>query len=215
MYRSDQDALLHRAEATSREADELRRENEAMRAALRDGSVPAGPAHLMVPYYRIYDETFDLRALAMTERARLADHRVRRFPVWAVGLLNVLTLGLFPLIHFGLIHSRLPRAAHNDPSAGKAIGFQFIPYFNLYWVFFNSLRLCDRLTLQFRLRGIRKRAPRGLALAACICSVIPYVNLVIALPILWTVTVCVLQSRVNRVAALPPTQWDASSDERG
>jgi hypothetical protein len=106
-------------------------------------------------------------------------------------------------------HDRMPRAAHNDPSAAKAIGFQFIPYYNLYWTFFNALRLCDRLTLQLKLRGLRERAPRGMVLAACILTVIPYVNM-IAIPILWTIAACMLQSTVNRVASLSPMAWDAT-----
>jgi hypothetical protein len=152
----------------------------------------------------------DIRVLPLEERARLAAHTVTKFPVWLVGILNVLTLGIFPLIHFGLIHDRLPRAAHNDPSSGKAIGFTFIPYYNLYWIFFNSLRLCDRLTLQFRLRGLRETAPRGMLLAACIVGVIPYVNIFIGLPIIWTIAVCLLQSSVNKVASLDASTWDAT-----
>jgi hypothetical protein len=152
----------------------------------------------------------DLQALPLEERARLAVHSLRPFPVWLVGILNVLTLGLFPMIHFGMLHDKLPKASHNDPSAGKAIGYQFIPYYNLYWIFFSALRLCDRLTLQLRLRGLRDRAPRGLVLAACIVSVIPYLNLLIAFPVLWTIAACMLQSTVNRVASLGATEWDAT-----
>lgn len=211
MYRDDKDALLARADATAREAEDLRRENQAMRLAIGQAAV-SPPAYFgLPPPHIVYGPMADVRVLAMNERARLATHSVQRFPVWAIAVLHIVTLGLFPLIHFGLLHDRLPRAAHNDPSAGKAIGFQFIPYFNLYWVFFSALRLCDRLNLQFRLRGEEPRAPRGLALATCITSVIPYVNMVIGFPIMWTITVCRLQSAVNRVAALPPTSWDAST----
>lgn len=212
MYRDDQDALLARADATAKEADGLRRENEAMRAAIGQAVAVAPPAYFALPPpHVVYGPMADVRMWAMPERARLANHSVKSFPVWAIALLHIVTLGLFPLIHFGLLHDRMPQAAHNDPSSGKAIGFQFIPYFNLYWVFFSALRLCDRLNLQFRLRGQEPRAPRGLAIATCITSVIPYVNIVIGYPIMWTIMVCRLQSTVNRVAALPPTSWDAST----
>ncbi|HEU4729522.1 MAG TPA: hypothetical protein VFT22_16595, partial [Kofleriaceae bacterium] len=66
------------------------------------------------------------------------------------------------------------------------------------------------LSLQLRLRGLREQAPRGIVLAACIVTVIPYVNLVVAFPILWTIAVCMLQATVNRVARLSPSEWDAS-----
>ncbi len=211
MYRDDKDALLARADATAKEAEDLRRENQAMRLAIGQAvAVSPHPYYALPPPHVVYGPMADPRVLAMSERARLADHSVERFPVWAIAVLHIVTLGLFPLIHFGLLHDRLPRAVHNDPSAGKAIGFQFIPYFNLYWVFFSALRLCDRLNLQFRLRGQETGAPRSLALATCITSVIPYVNIVIGFPIMWTITVCRLQAAVNRVAALPRTAWDAS-----
>lgn len=212
MYRDDQEALQQRADALTREAERLRQENEAMRQAV-GRMAPVAPTTGMtvaLPPNAAY-QLVDLRMLPLEERARLAAHSVRPFPVWLVGLLNVLTFGLFPLIHFGMLHDRLPRASHNDPSAGKAIGFQFIPYFNLYWVFFSALRLCDRLTLQLKLRGRTARAPRGLALAACVLTVIPYVNVLIGIPILWTITVCMLQSTVNQVAQLSPSEWDAST----
>lgn len=164
----------------------------------------APPTYLTMQPQQVYGAHLDVRMLPSTEIARLAQHSVQSFPVWAVALLNIVTLGIFPLIHFGLLHDRLPQAAHNDPTAGKAIGFQFIPYFNLYWVFFSALRLCDRLTLQAHLRGIHDRTPRGFILACCIFTVIPYVNFVIGIPIMWTIGVCLLQSKVNRIAALPP-----------
>lgn len=206
MYRDDREALTHRVESLSREADSLRAENQAIRAAVQ-GQPPQMDQLAMMggAFYQV-----DVRALPLAARARLAGHQLTRFPVWAVGVLNIVTLGLFPLIHFGLMHDKMPRAAHNDPSAGKAIGFQFIPYFNLYWVFFSAIRLADRLSLQLRLRGLPDRAPRGLLIAACIFTVIPYLNVLIGIPIMWTIAVCYLQATVNKIAALPPDSWDAT-----
>jgi hypothetical protein len=209
MYRNDQEALHQRLEGTSREAERLRQENEAMRAAVGRTQLAGTFSSLALPPNAIY-KFVDVRAMPLEERARLAVHTIEPFPVWLLGILNVLTLGLMPLIHFSMLHNRLPRASQNDPSAARAFWFHFIPYFNLYWVFFSALRLCDRLTLQLRLRGLPDRAPRGLLLAACVIQVIPYVNLVIGIPIMWTIAVCMLQSTVNRVARLKPTEWDAS-----
>src|SRR5438874_12371470 len=66
------------------------------------------------------------------------------FPVVAVILLHYVTCGIFPLIWLNLMHGKLPRVRADDPSAGKAIGFCFIPFFNLYWIFFTYRRLCLR-----------------------------------------------------------------------
>lgn len=203
MYRDDREALQHRVDSMSREAEGLRRENEAMRLAVSNKQ----PQHLALPNSAIYKS--DVRLQPLPERARLARHSIQKFPIWAVGVLNVVTFGLFPLIHFGLLHNRLPKAAQNDPSSGKAIGYQFIPYFGFYWIFFSSLRLADRLNLQLRLRNRSERAPKGLLIAACVASVIPYFGL-IAIPTLWTVAVCLLQSTVNKVAELAPGDWDAT-----
>lgn len=209
MYRDDNEAMAHRVDALSREAESLRAENQAMRAAV-GGQAPAAARmdHLAMMGGAVY--TVDVRSLPLQARARLAAHNLSRFPVWAIALLNVVTFGLFPMIHFGLVHGRLPPAAHNDPSAGKAIGFQFIPYFNLYWVFFSAMRLADRLNLQLRLRGLEPRAPKGLLIAACIFTVLPYINIAIGIPIIWTIAVCYLQSTVNQIAALPHDSWDAT-----
>lgn len=209
MYKDDQEALLARAESATREADALRRENAAMRRAVASTPVSAPLTTLALPPSSVYN-AIDIRMLPLPERARLAQHSLSSFPVWAAGLLNFVTLGLFGLIHFGIMHDKLPKAASNDPSAGKSIGFSFIPYFNLYWVFFNALRFCDRLALQYQLRGRTSPVPRGLVLAACVCTVIPYVNLLVAIPILWTISACMLQSTVNEISRMPPDQWDAT-----
>lgn len=197
MYRDDRDAIRHQVDVLSRERQQIRAENEAMRQellAVRSG----GPVVPMLhnPY------TQDLRLLSPGERAALTGHDLKPFPVWATGLLNIFTFGLFPLIHFGLMHDRLPRAMANDPSAGKAIGFSFIPYFNFYWVFFNSMRLAERINLQYRLRGEAPRAPWGFMIACAVMTVIPYINILIGFPIMWTIGACLMQSSVNRLCEI-------------
>lgn len=208
MYRDDQEATLQRAESATREAEQLRAENEAMRQALVT-QAPAIPTYVGMPSAAVYPH-LDPRYLPLPERARLAQHSLTRFPVAAAVVLNILTLGLFGFFYYSAKHGRLPKAAADDPSAGKAIGFQFIPYFNLYWVFFNSRRLCDRLDLQMRLRGLPNVAPKAMMTTACIFSVIPYVGQALAMVIFWPIASGMLQSAINKVAALPPSQFDAT-----
>jgi len=206
MYRDDNEANRHRLDVLDRTADGLRKENAAMRTQLthQQGTGILAPSMVSAALYH-----GDLRQLPEETRGRLAFHTVERFPVWATGLLHFFTFGLFSLIHFSLIHDRLPKATHDDPSAGKAIGFQFIPFFNLYWIFFNTLRLSDRLDLQLRLRGLPKHAPRGLMIACCIFTIVPYISLLIGFPVMWTIGACRLQSTVNKVAALDPHSWQS------
>jgi len=69
-------------------------------------------------------------------------------------------------------------------SPGEAVGYLFVPFYNLYWYFVVSMGLCDALNRQLAAYGSPKRAPRGLAMAAAIVQVIPYVNLGLG-PLLW------------------------------
>lgn len=197
MFRDDKEAMVHRVDSLSREADHLRVENDRMREELM--AIQRGAASAQ-PGYNLY--SVDPSYLTAGQRAAFSHHQLTAFPVWAVGLLHVLTFGLFPLIHFGLQHDKLPQLQANDPSAGKAIGFHFIPYFNFYWIFFNSMRLADRLNLQFKLRGAEPTAPKGLMVAASVMSVIPYLGWFLLGPIMWTVGACVMQSAINRLVAL-------------
>jgi len=59
--------------------------------------------------------------------------------------------------------------APSVPSPGAAVGFCFIPYFNLYWMFVAYAGLANRLNRYIQLRRLRVRpAKPGLAIAACI-----------------------------------------------
>ncbi len=68
---------------------------------------------------------------------------------------------------------------------GAAVGYLFIPFYNLYWMFVVNGDLCSAINRAAAYYGT-KRAPHGLAVAACVLSIVPYCNLLIA-PILWTV----------------------------
>lgn len=138
-------------------------------------------------------------ALAEQDKAFLRQHTLKNFPVWAAVLLHYLTFGLFSLIHFGLQHDRFPEAQPNDPNAGKAIGFSFIPYFNLYWCVFTPLRLADRINLQEHLRGRDDAVNRAFILCSAIFGVFPYLNIVFGIPF-WGIGVYKLQKAINRLA---------------
>lgn len=127
-------------------------------------------------------------------------HALTPFPTWLTVLLHFLTLSLFTLVYHGLKLSKLPLVKHNDFTAGKGIGFMFIPLFNIYWVFRFVLAVTDRLNFQFKLRGQAPPISRGLALTSCIVYVIPYVGL-ISWAILMPIVSGQWQSATNRLAA--------------
>jgi hypothetical protein len=194
MYRDDRDAMVARLDALAK----TEQQNEAMKQELLElrralATTPQG------------DPYTSLQGIGPGERAMLAQHQLEAFPVWAAGLLHLLTFGLFSIIFYGIQQGRLPRAARNDPTTAQAIGYQFIPFFNLYWIFFSPMRLCDRITLQYQLRGQSDEAPKGLVLASAVVSVIPYFGF-LSIPILWTIATCMLQAKINKLIALGPLQ---------
>lgn len=67
---------------------------------------------------------------------------------------------------------------------GEAVGKMFIPGYNLYWIFRASTGLCTALDYSLANTGSMARAPKGLAIAAAVLTVIPYINFPIA-PFMW------------------------------
>jgi hypothetical protein len=124
-------------------------------------------------------------------------HSLTSFPVAALILLHYATCGVFSLIWLNLMHGKLPRVRSDDPSAGKAIGFCFIPFFNLYWIFFTFRRLCLRIDEQRDLYGLPASNLTGIATTACIIQVIPYLNALIGYTIMWPIFIGLMQSSVN------------------
>jgi hypothetical protein len=190
MYRDDRNALVMRVEALSKTEetnDALRAELLELRRAL--ATQPSGNPYLSFP------------TLGPGEIAAYRAHSLERFPVWAVGILHVISLGLFSLIWFGIQQGRMPRLTNNDPTTGQAIGYQFIPFFNLYWIFFSPMRLCDRITFQYRLRGREGGGSKGVVLASAIVNVIPYIGAISFLT-LWLISSCLVQHEINKLIDL-------------
>lgn len=130
----------------------------------------------------------------------IRQHTLTAFPTPLAVLAHFLSFGLFTFIWLNLMHGKLPKVRDDDPSAGKAIGFMFIPLFNLYWVFFSYTRLCQRLNEQRRLAGLPEDVPGGLAIAMCVLLVIPYCGQLIAFLFLAPIFLGIVQSKVNELA---------------
>ena len=214
MFRDDREALRAENEALRGDAARLAAENAALRRALHELSSAARPA---APR-DVYREGPD--ALREGERLIAGEHGLFRFPAWAVAALHLATGGLSSAIYFGVMHDRLPRLAHNDPGAGRALGFLFIPYFNFYWSFFAPLRLVDRVNFQLALRRDPRRASRGLVIAAASLGLLAFFTSSVAfihvaspaLPLVWLASWLLpwglaaydLQRRVNQLVELGP-----------
>ena len=126
-------------------------------------------------------------------------HQLTQFSVVAVVLLHFCTCGIFSFIWLNLLHGKLPRVRADDPSAGKAIGFCFIPFYNLYWIFFTFRRLCLRIDEQRLLYGMPASNLRGLATTASLFQVLPYLNLLVGYTIIAPIFIGRMQASVNQL----------------
>jgi hypothetical protein len=99
------------------------------------------------------------------------------------------TYAVLIFVWIGISWSMIPPAgrrtrSEKEISPAQAIGFLFIPFYNCYWVFAQSMGLCDALNRQLAAFSSVKRAPRGVAVAASIVQMIPFLNLAFG-PLVW------------------------------
>lgn len=127
------------------------------------------------------------------------------YPMWVMVLLSILTLGIYTLFWLNHWHGVMPKRRHDDPSTAKAIGFLFIPLYNLYWIFESLLRLCTRLDEELAAAGLPDRVPKELVRWFCILYLVPYINL-LTNPILGAIATGRMQSLVNRLADFDVTE---------
>lgn len=130
-------------------------------------------------------------------------HGLSEFPVAGAVALSIF-VPLFPLIYYGLAHGNMPKRRHDDPSAGKAIGFMFIPFFNLYWVCFFWTRLCTRINDERAAVGLPPTAPRSLVVAILwtyLGMFIPILNLLVlvALVVMLLIALIQIQTSINEL----------------
>ncbi len=208
MFRDDLAAMAEQNAQLRREADRLRAENEAMRAALTHHRVTAADAWRQQSVY-------DTQGAALTEgeRVAFARHALRPFRPWLAVLLHVLTFGVWSIAHFGRMHGALPKLRGDDPGTARAILFFFVPYLNLWWAFFSPLRLVDRINLQFALRG---RAAPLTKVPVVVGAVVTF--FLYFFPIAWVYAVWQTQRAVNDLVALgdvtPAVEREAATGVR-
>jgi hypothetical protein len=108
----------------------------------------------------------DPSTLSEAERAAFSQHSFNTtFAVAAAIVLSIVTANIFFVVNYSLKHGKLPKIATNDPGAGSALGFLFVPFLNLYWIFFMWTRLVDRINYQYVLRGQAAPLGKGLPIA--------------------------------------------------
>ena len=97
-----------------------------------------------------------------------------------VGIIGLIASAVYQFMLIYKLWSLIPRE-RAETTPGKAIGFLFIPFFNLYWIFVAIHGLAKGLNNELRSVAPGKQVSEGLSLTFCILSIvniIPYVNLI-------------------------------------
>jgi hypothetical protein len=99
----------------------------------------------------------------------------------------------------------LPKRRPDDPGTGKAIGFMFIPFFNIYWICFFWTRLCTRINDERTRVGLPPTAPRQLVIAILwtyLGMFIPLLNIlaIIAILVMLVIVTIQIQQSLNGLA---------------
>lgn len=92
-------------------------------------------------------------------------------------------------------------ASGREISPGWALVGHLVPFYNLYWMFAQSLGFCEALDSVMVQSGRAARAPKTLATVACVVQLVPYVSHLVG-PVLW-LTYMFLTDRVKAQLAAP------------
>ena len=110
-----------------------------------------------------------------------------------IGLAGIIASVVFYCLILHKCWSLIPTdLAKTTPS--KAVGFLFIPFFNLYWNFVAYYGLAQAINIETRRKKISdKKVNEGLCIAYCIlicCTIIPYVGVLasIAAIVIWIIS---------------------------
>ena len=148
----------------------------------------------------IYEDHFNINSLNSDEVTRFKKNNFYDTSSPGLGIfLNIITFGLFCFFSTASKHGKFSKLRHDDITGGAAIGFLFVPVYNLYWLFKMQLSLVKRINFQFKLRNQAPPVSASLARLVCILQVIPYIN-IINLLIVFPIYYYKVQTACNRLA---------------
>lgn len=131
-----------------------------------------------------------LTFLILWDNVRLVEFRGHRNPTFEILLiLSGMTALMFAVasvaVYVTLLYQmwKVVQDGVTPLSPGAAVGLLFIPFFNLFWIFIALRGLAYECNMVIQRHGYQARpAPVGLALANCICLLIPWVNAFVLFP---------------------------------
>lgn len=103
--------------------------------------------------------------------------------LYVIGGLALITAFIMQLVLLYRNWKVIARAEGLAAGPGQAVGFLFIPAFNLYWQFIAHWKLSVGQEMFLKQAGITspKTPNKGVAMAFCVCGCIPYVSVLSAL----------------------------------
>ena len=134
---------------------------------------------------------------------------IKVVPVANAVIFVILTFGIYHLFWLGRIFTELHSRRATTITPGKAVGFLFIPFFNLVWVFMVWKEIGDAISRQYVSAGLRPPgtavvwlAPVSLILGLVLNIAAPPLGSVIIL-ILLPISMGLAQSWMNELATIP------------
>jgi hypothetical protein len=167
--------------------------------------IPAGGAPVgIAPTVDVYGNYTDLnQVLTPEQQEEFKQNTLTSFSPGLSVFLSLITFNLFSTIYYLLKHDQMPKVKPDDPSAGKAIGFMFIPIYGIIWAFTAWPRLIDRINFQYRLRGAAPPIDRGKVITLLVLALVGWVVLIgwVVAFVFWIMMIIQTQNAINNLAA--------------
>ena len=154
---------------------------------------------------------------AMTERGGEAEHAGAIFAgvgilLMLIGVLVMLSGSVLWFILIYKMWAAIQDGGFARTTPGKAVGFMFIPFFNLYWMFQAFWGFSKDYNANIDSQTISaQRLPEGLFLTACIlplCGIIPFVSWLASIANIVVMIICVnyICNAINALADAEPVE---------
>jgi len=148
----------------------------------------------------IYEDHFNINSLDLDEVTRFKKNNFYDTSSPGLGIfLNIITFGLFCFFSTASKHGKFNKLRQDDITGGAAVGFLFVPFYNLYWLFKMQASLVKRINFQFKLRNQPPPVSASFATLVCILQIIPYINLISSF-IVFPIYYYQVQTACNRLA---------------
>jgi predicted Zn finger-like uncharacterized protein len=129
---------------------------------------------------------------------------------WCIPFFLLFTLNIYQIFWLYRVFKELHARNATDVSPGKAVGYMFIPFFNLVWIFIAYKKLGDAIASAYAQAGLAPPetglvwlAPISLFVGIGLNLAAPPTGSFICIALL-SIVLCTVQGQMNRLAAAVP-----------